>query len=106
MTLLCQVSGPLPSNAHLLWERVNGTQMEMKKSKQHEAKVEVNVSAPGLWNCHLVEDNNKKISLNYTVGMEINITSLPPHKSLEILYLPMNTLLFPQRKLMFGIAMQ
>lgn len=67
MTLLCQVSGPLPSNAHLLWERVNGTQMEMKKSKQHEAKVEVNVSAPGLWNCHLVEDNNKKISLNYTV---------------------------------------
>ncbi|POI21756.1 hypothetical protein CIB84_014496, partial [Bambusicola thoracicus] len=67
MTLLCQVSGPLPSNAHLLWERVNGTQMEMKKSKQHEAKVEVNVSAPGLWNCHLVEDNNRKISLNYTV---------------------------------------
>uniref|UniRef100_A0A803XZE0 CD4 molecule n=1 Tax=Meleagris gallopavo TaxID=9103 RepID=A0A803XZE0_MELGA len=67
MTLLCQVSGPLPSNAHLLWERVNGTEMEIKKSKQHEAKVEVNVSAPGLWNCHLMENNNTKISLNYTV---------------------------------------
>ncbi|OXB60484.1 hypothetical protein ASZ78_000775 [Callipepla squamata] len=67
MSLLCQVSGPLPSNAHLLWERVNGTQLETKKSKQHEAKVEVSVSAPGLWNCHLMEDNNIKISLNYTV---------------------------------------
>ncbi|OXB76276.1 UNVERIFIED_CONTAM: hypothetical protein H355_014684 [Colinus virginianus] len=67
MSLLCQVSGPLPSNAHLLWERVNGTQLETKKSKQREAKVEVSVSAPGLWNCHLMEDNNIKISLNYTV---------------------------------------
>ncbi|XP_048784179.1 T-cell surface glycoprotein CD4-like [Lagopus muta] len=67
MTLLCQVSGPLPPNAHLLWERANGTEMEIKKSKQQEAKVEVNVSAPGLWNCHLMENNNRKISLNYTV---------------------------------------
>ncbi|XP_021251746.1 T-cell surface glycoprotein CD4 isoform X2 [Numida meleagris] len=67
MTLLCQASGPLPSNAHLLWERVNGTQKEMKKSKQHEAKVEVSVSTPGLWNCHLMEDSNRMISLNYTV---------------------------------------
>lgn len=67
MTLLCQVSGPLPSKAHLLWERVNGTQTENKKSKEHETKVEVSVTAPGLWNCHLIEDNNRKISLNYTV---------------------------------------
>uniref|UniRef100_A0A8C9EQ16 Ig-like domain-containing protein n=1 Tax=Pavo cristatus TaxID=9049 RepID=A0A8C9EQ16_PAVCR len=67
MTLLCQVSGPLPSNAYLLWERVNGTQTEITKSQQHEAKVEVSVSAPGMWNCYLVEDNNRKISLNYTV---------------------------------------
>ncbi|NXK45873.1 CD4 protein, partial [Chauna torquata] len=67
MTLLCQVSSPLPSNAHLRWERVNGTQMDIKKSKQHEAKVEVNISAAGLWNCHLMEDNDRKISLNYTV---------------------------------------
>ncbi|NXC50390.1 CD4 protein, partial [Penelope pileata] len=67
MTLLCQVSGHLPSNAHLLWERVNGTQMDIKKSKPSEAKVEVNVSAAGLWNCHLMEDSNRKISLNYTV---------------------------------------
>lgn len=82
MTLTCQVSSPLPSNAHLRWERVNGTQMDIKKSKQNEVKVEVNVSAAGLWNCHLIEENDKKISLNYHVGMEISITSLPPSKSL------------------------
>lgn len=67
MTLICQVSSPLPSNAHLCWERVNGTQMDIKKSKQHEVKLEVNVSAAGLWNCHLIEDNHRKISLNYPV---------------------------------------
>ncbi|KAF1459249.1 T-cell surface glycoprotein CD4, partial [Spheniscus demersus] len=67
MTLICEVSSPLPSNAHLCWERVNGTQMDSKKSKQHEVKVEVNVSAAGLWNCHLIEDNERKISLNYAV---------------------------------------
>ncbi|KFV15412.1 T-cell surface glycoprotein CD4, partial [Tauraco erythrolophus] len=67
VTLICQVSSPLPPNAHLLWERVNGTQADVKKSKPHEAKVEVNVSAAGLWNCHLVEDNDRKISLNYPV---------------------------------------
>ncbi|KAM6418017.1 T-cell surface glycoprotein CD4 isoform 1-T2 [Pluvialis apricaria] len=67
MTLTCQVSSPLPPNAHLRWERVNGTQMDVKMSKQNEAKVEVNVSAAGLWNCHLIEDNDMKISLNYPV---------------------------------------
>ncbi|NXG92419.1 CD4 protein, partial [Stercorarius parasiticus] len=67
-TLICQVSSPLPPNAHLLWERVNGTQADIKKSKQNEAKVEVNVSAVGLWNCHLIEDNDMKISLSYPVG--------------------------------------
>ncbi|KFQ89646.1 T-cell surface glycoprotein CD4, partial [Phoenicopterus ruber ruber] len=67
MTLICQVSSPLPSNAHLRWERVNGTQMDIKRSKPQEAKVEVNVSAAGLWTCHLVEDNKEKISLNYLV---------------------------------------
>ncbi|XP_010073782.1 PREDICTED: T-cell surface glycoprotein CD4-like [Pterocles gutturalis] len=67
MTLTCQVSSPLPSNAHLRWERVNGTKRDVKESKQHEAKLEVNVSAAGLWNCHLVEDNDMKISLNYLV---------------------------------------
>ncbi|NXI93258.1 CD4 protein, partial [Psophia crepitans] len=66
-TLICQVSGPLPSNTHLFWERVNGTLTDVKKSKQHEAKVEVNVNSGGLWNCHLIEDNDRKISLNYTV---------------------------------------
>lgn len=82
MTLTCQVSGPLPSNAHLLWERVNGTQMDIKKSKQHEVKVKV--SAAGLWNCHLIEDNDRKISLHYPVGMDISIMPLPPPKSLKI----------------------
>ncbi|NXX16265.1 CD4 protein, partial [Podargus strigoides] len=67
MTLICQVSSPLPSNAHLVWERVNGTRMDVKMSKQYEAKVEVTVSAAGLWNCHLIEDNDRKISLNYPV---------------------------------------
>ncbi|KFW12708.1 T-cell surface glycoprotein CD4, partial [Eurypyga helias] len=67
VTLTCQVSSPLPPNAHLLWERVNGTQMDIKKSKQHEVKLEVNVSAAGLWNCHLVEDNDRKISSDYLV---------------------------------------
>ncbi|XP_050751081.1 T-cell surface glycoprotein CD4-like [Gymnogyps californianus] len=67
ITLTCQVSSPLPSNAHLRWERVNGTQTDIKESKQHEVKVEVNVSAAGLWNCHLIEDNDRKISLNYPV---------------------------------------
>ncbi|NXK71744.1 CD4 protein, partial [Amazona guildingii] len=65
MTLTCQVSGPLPSNAHLLWERVNGTQMDIEKSKQHEVKVKVR--AAGLWYCHLIEDNDRKISLRYPV---------------------------------------
>ncbi|NWW50609.1 CD4 protein, partial [Pedionomus torquatus] len=67
MTLICQVSSPLPPNAHLRWERVNGTKADIKKSKQNEAKVEVNVSAAGLWNCRLIEDNDMKISLNYPV---------------------------------------
>ncbi|NXA30275.1 CD4 protein, partial [Ibidorhyncha struthersii] len=67
MTLICQVSSPLPPNAYLRWERVNGTQMDVKMSKQNEAKVEVNVSAAGLWNCQLIEDNDMKISLNYPV---------------------------------------
>ncbi|XP_061844754.1 T-cell surface glycoprotein CD4 isoform X2 [Colius striatus] len=67
MTLLCQVSSPLPSKAHLCWERVNGTWKDVRKSKQHEVKVEVNVSAAGLWNCRLIEANVTKISLNYPV---------------------------------------
>ncbi|KFV66721.1 T-cell surface glycoprotein CD4, partial [Dryobates pubescens] len=67
MTLICQVSSHLPPNAHLRWERVNGTQMDTKRSKQNEVKVEVNVSAAGLWNCHLIEDGHRKISLNYPV---------------------------------------
>ncbi|NXA53262.1 CD4 protein, partial [Nothocercus julius] len=67
MTLTCQVSSPLLPNAHLCWERVNGTQMDFVKSKQHEAQVEVNVSTAGLWKCYLVEDNIRKISLNYSV---------------------------------------
>ncbi|NXP78320.1 CD4 protein, partial [Ramphastos sulfuratus] len=66
-TLTCQVSSPLPANAHLRWELVNGTQRDIKQSKQNEARVEVNVSAAGLWNCHLIEDNYRKISLNYPV---------------------------------------
>ncbi|NXH24479.1 CD4 protein, partial [Myiagra hebetior] len=67
MTLTCQVSGPLPPNAYLRWERVNGTNMDFKNSRQHEVKLEVNISAAGLWSCHLIEDNDRKISLHYHV---------------------------------------
>ncbi|NXL82369.1 CD4 protein, partial [Leptocoma aspasia] len=67
MTLTCQVSGPLPPNAYLHWERVNGTKMDIKNSKQHEVKLEVNISAAGLWSCHLIEGSDRKISLHYHV---------------------------------------
>ncbi|XP_023795712.1 T-cell surface glycoprotein CD4 [Cyanistes caeruleus] len=67
MTLTCQVSGPLTPNAYLRWERVNGTEMDSKNSKQHEVKLEVNISAAGLWSCHLIEDSNIKISFHYHV---------------------------------------
>ncbi|NXO41322.1 CD4 protein, partial [Locustella ochotensis] len=67
MTLTCQVSGLLSPNAYLRWERVNGTKMDIKDSKQHEVKLEVNISAAGLWSCHLIEDSDRKISLHYHV---------------------------------------
>ncbi|NWR15076.1 CD4 protein, partial [Emberiza fucata] len=65
--LTCQVSGPLAPNAYLSWERVNGTKMDIKNSKQGEVKLEVNVSTAGLWSCHLIEDSDKKISFHYHV---------------------------------------
>ncbi|NXH99413.1 CD4 protein, partial [Pachycephala philippinensis] len=67
MTLICEVSGLLPPNAYLRWERVNGTKTDVKNSKQHEVKLEVNISAAGLWSCHLIEDNDRKLSLHYHV---------------------------------------
>ncbi|NXH10239.1 CD4 protein, partial [Bucco capensis] len=67
MILTCQVLSSLPPNAYLRWERVNGTVKDIKESKQHEGKVEVTISAAGLWNCHLIEGNDIKISLKYLV---------------------------------------
>ncbi|XP_066031535.1 T-cell surface glycoprotein CD4 isoform X2 [Chamaea fasciata] len=67
MTLTCQVSGQLPPGAYLRWERVNGTEMDVKNSKHQEVKLEVNISAAGLWSCHLMEDTDRKISLHYHV---------------------------------------
>ncbi|NXY35298.1 CD4 protein, partial [Pomatorhinus ruficollis] len=67
MILTCQVSGLLPPGAYLSWERVNGTEMDIKNSKQQEVKLEVNISAAGLWSCHLIEDSDRKISLHYLV---------------------------------------
>ncbi|NXK63435.1 CD4 protein, partial [Sylvietta virens] len=67
MTLTCQVSGPLPPNAYLRWERVNGTKTDIKNSKQHEVNLEVNINAAGLWSCHLIEGGDRKISLHYHV---------------------------------------
>ncbi|NWR41247.1 CD4 protein, partial [Regulus satrapa] len=67
MTLTCQVSRPLPPNAYLRWELVNGTQRDIRNSKQQEVKLEVNISAAGLWSCHLIEGSDRKISLHYYV---------------------------------------
>uniref|UniRef100_A0A8C3MVI5 Uncharacterized protein n=1 Tax=Geospiza parvula TaxID=87175 RepID=A0A8C3MVI5_GEOPR len=67
VTLTCQVSGPLAPDAYLSWERVDGTKMDIKSSKQHEVKLEVNISTAGLWSCHLIEDSDKKISFHYHV---------------------------------------
>ncbi|NXX31925.1 CD4 protein, partial [Nicator chloris] len=67
VTLTCQVSAPLPPSAYLRWERVNGTKTDAKNSKQHEVKLEVNISAAGLWSCHLIENSDRKISLHYYV---------------------------------------
>ncbi|NWS08358.1 CD4 protein, partial [Motacilla alba] len=67
VTLTCQVSGPLAPDAYLLWERVNGTKMDIKNSKQHEVKLEVNISTAGLWSCHLIEGSDKKFSFHYHV---------------------------------------
>ncbi|NWI50147.1 CD4 protein, partial [Calyptomena viridis] len=75
MTLICQVSSLLPPNAHLHWERVNGTQTDIKNSKQYETKLEVNISAAGLWSCHLIEGNDRKISLHYHVEEDTVWTS-------------------------------
>ncbi|NXU04443.1 CD4 protein, partial [Buphagus erythrorhynchus] len=86
MTLTCQVSGPLPPNAYLRWDRVNGTKKDIKNSEQNEVKLEVNISAAGLWSCHLIEDSDRKISFHYHVGMEISITSLPQPESYKIVF--------------------
>ncbi|NWI82048.1 CD4 protein, partial [Dryoscopus gambensis] len=67
MTLTCEVSGLLPPDAFLRWERVNGTKMDIRNSKQHEVKLEVNISAAGMWSCHLIEDKDRKISVHYHV---------------------------------------
>lgn len=67
VTLTCQVSGPLAPDAYLSWERVNGTKMDIKNSKQREVKLEVNITTAGLWSCHLIEDSDKKITFHYHV---------------------------------------
>ncbi|KAM7065969.1 T-cell surface glycoprotein CD4 isoform 1-T1 [Acridotheres tristis] len=67
MTLTCQVSGPLPPNAYLSWERVNGTKKDIKNSERNEVKLEVNISVAGLWSCHLIEGSDRKISFHYHV---------------------------------------
>ncbi|KAM7032128.1 T-cell surface glycoprotein CD4 [Passerculus sandwichensis] len=67
VTLTCQVSGPLAPDAYLSWEPVNGSKMDIKKSKQREVKLEVTISTAGLWSCHLTEGSDKKISIHYHV---------------------------------------
>ncbi|KAF2981668.1 hypothetical protein EK904_001131 [Melospiza melodia maxima] len=67
VTLTCQVSGPLAHDAYLSWEPVNGSKMDIKKSRQCEVKLEVTISTAGLWSCHLTEGSDKKISFHYHV---------------------------------------
>ncbi|NXD21612.1 CD4 protein, partial [Spelaeornis formosus] len=67
MILTCEVSGLLSPKAYLRWERVNGTKMDVRNSKQGEVKLEVNISAAGLWSCYLIEDGDRKINLHYHV---------------------------------------
>uniref|UniRef100_A0A8D2QKG9 CD4 molecule n=1 Tax=Zonotrichia albicollis TaxID=44394 RepID=A0A8D2QKG9_ZONAL len=67
VTLTCQVSGPLAPDAYLSWEPVNGSKMDIKKSKQREVKLEVTISTAGLWSCDLIEGSDKKISFRYHV---------------------------------------
>ncbi|XP_050823387.1 T-cell surface glycoprotein CD4 [Gopherus flavomarginatus] len=78
MTLLCKLSAPIPSNAQLFWEHVNGTEKKLNKSGYSE--VMVKTKTVGLWRCSLKVENNMITSIDYTVvkAAEWNIYVLIP----------------------------
>uniref|UniRef100_A0A8C0H114 Ig-like domain-containing protein n=1 Tax=Chelonoidis abingdonii TaxID=106734 RepID=A0A8C0H114_CHEAB len=65
MTLLCKLSAPIPPNAQLFWEHVNGT--EKKLNMLGHSEVMVKTKTVGLWRCSLKVENNMMTSIDYTV---------------------------------------
>ncbi|KAM9173267.1 T-cell surface glycoprotein CD4 isoform 2-T3 [Pangshura tecta] len=65
VTLLCKLSAPIPPNAQLCWEHVNGTEKKLNMSGHNE--VTVKTKTVGLWRCSLKVENNMITSIDYTV---------------------------------------
>ncbi|CAM4434205.1 unnamed protein product [Lepidochelys olivacea] len=65
VTLLCKLSVPVPQNAQLFWEHVNGTEKEVNMLGCNE--VMVKTKTVGLWRCSLKVENNVMTSIDYTV---------------------------------------
>ncbi|XP_024066764.1 T-cell surface glycoprotein CD4 [Terrapene carolina triunguis] len=65
VTLLCKLSAPIPPNAQLFWEHVNGTEKKLNMSGPSEVKVKT--KTVGLWRCSLKVENNMMTSIDYTV---------------------------------------
>ncbi|TFK01477.1 zinc finger protein 362 [Platysternon megacephalum] len=65
VTLLCKLSAPIPPNAQLFWEHVNGT--EKKLNMLGHSEVKVKTKTVGLWRCSLKVENNMMTSIDYTV---------------------------------------
>ncbi|KAM7180871.1 T-cell surface glycoprotein CD4 isoform 1-T1 [Macrochelys suwanniensis] len=65
VTLLCKLSVPVPPNAQLFWEHVNGT--EKKLNTLGHSEVKVKTKTVGLWRCSLKVENNVATSIDYTV---------------------------------------
>uniref|UniRef100_A0A8C0GZ71 Ig-like domain-containing protein n=1 Tax=Chelonoidis abingdonii TaxID=106734 RepID=A0A8C0GZ71_CHEAB len=96
MTLLCKLSAPIPPNAQLFWEHVNGT--EKKLNMLGHSEVMVKTKTVGLWRCSLKVENNMMTSIDYTVGRKTTTTS-SIHSlmlSLSMSVSPILSLLSPQ----------
>ncbi|XP_039376785.1 T-cell surface glycoprotein CD4 isoform X1 [Mauremys reevesii] len=65
VTLLCKLSAPIPPNAQLFWEHLNGTEKKLNMSGHSE--VMVKTKTVGLWRCSLKVENNTITSIDYTV---------------------------------------
>ncbi|KAH1187270.1 T-cell surface glycoprotein CD4 [Mauremys mutica] len=65
VTLLCKLSAPIPPNAQLFWEHVNGTEKKLNMSGHNE--VMVKTKTVGLWRCSLKVENNTITRIDYTV---------------------------------------